>query len=1165
LIIDQGVLAEERREQLMTKLKFRAASFFRLRARVFPEPSPTGNFLQRADTARDSGQWREAAELYARAAANDPQSASALLCQRGNCLKEAGAYPEAFAAYAAAITAAPENSQERADLDLQLGHLFKITGNFSAAARAYEQSAALGAPEASAEIESFPSVTPSIVRFLSEDSALAGAEISESVFETLLSCDLAPNPSPRTLGQMGWALATCGEKELARGFFELAYLAATDEAVEADHVGIVLQSGAWPLSHLSELTLAANSRAAYRPKDVAGRLEALCRAAGAEPDAAPAAPAAPVQSVWPPEVVDVANVEARLAPLLTALDRAYQAFALIHGDAGDDALVALRELARFSRNVAARVAFPRARSRTDLRLCASRVLGDCVAKWLVGAKSRYLSHSATPRLVGAIIALRGNPLVERLEELGAPRALFQELAENLSIAMPKATPEARDQALSRLIFATGAELSVDDLGAFAQMAADRRLPLTCEAVIICQARDSAALYDDAVATAQKLKTVGLHVSALNLLERTLDQEKAPTGALIEEALLAKIVGRFDLAARLFEICAQREPSNAFLRSELAMVLPEVEPISAILKRYGGDPLFLSEARKRASYRLALGQMDKNDIGALEGDQLRISELAPEIAVEFRSVAPAEDREEIRVLEMGWLRRRSVKGSYPSLRRVDFVRARVASQEKIVLLRVRIDGRTVGVTKGEDLKEGSQRSKLHHQIFNCWLDLASIGEGLHELQLYFEEWRGGYRTVEQTVWVDPSPSGSDFAYSTASLTLPPGAGGASVDARVAELPSVIYSDKRSLFQGDLKKILIIRADQLGDTSQSIGGMLALKAAFPDSAFECLTSPGNLDLIRSTGVFDEVHAVLLTHDPVTRRRYSTLAEQQRLREILRPKKFDLAVDLSPGFETQHLLRLVDARHTAGFKPNHHSWMTFGADVQTHDPINRREMMPHSAMIDGFVASLIAMAKHQPLVLPNRNADWELLQAFRLTRGERYAVLHSGARLAIKRWPFEKYVELARLLTTELGLKTVLLADDPALLDLIDYAAFPSGALVASGAKIAFPVFDSLLSLCALFVGNDTGPKHLASLRGAPVVSVHMGQVNWSEWGQDAGGYVVARRAPCVGCGIELVEECGKGLPCLNDIQPAEVFEAARMALADRTRAQGEETVTETEMAQ
>jgi ADP-heptose:LPS heptosyltransferase len=83
--------------------------------------------------------------------------------------------------------------------------------------------------------------------------------------------------------------------------------------------------------------------------------------------------------------------------------------------------------------------------------------------------------------------------------------------------------------------------------------------------------------------------------------------------------------------------------------------------------------------------------------------------------------------------------------------------------------------------------------------------------------------------------------------------------------------------------------------------------------------------------------------------------------------------------------------------------------------------------------------------------------------------------------------------------------------------------------------------------VFVGNDSGPKHLAALRGVPVVSLHMARLNWSEWGQEMSGRIISRRVPCAGCGIGLDgEDCGKDFACLRHIRPEEVFAAVEELL-------------------
>ncbi len=78
--------------------------------------------------------------------------------------------------------------------------------------------------------------------------------------------------------------------------------------------------------------------------------------------------------------------------------------------------------------------------------------------------------------------------------------------------------------------------------------------------------------------------------------------------------------------------------------------------------------------------------------------------------------------------------------------------------------------------------------------------------------------------------------------------------------------------------------------------------------------------------------------------------------------------------------------------------------------------------------------------------------------------------------------------------------------------------------------------------MLVGNDSGPKHLAALRGTNVVTIFTARINWAEWAQEGVGSVVSRRVPCAGCAIfHHGEECGKEFACVRDILPEEVFDA------------------------
>jgi ADP-heptose:LPS heptosyltransferase len=83
--------------------------------------------------------------------------------------------------------------------------------------------------------------------------------------------------------------------------------------------------------------------------------------------------------------------------------------------------------------------------------------------------------------------------------------------------------------------------------------------------------------------------------------------------------------------------------------------------------------------------------------------------------------------------------------------------------------------------------------------------------------------------------------------------------------------------------------------------------------------------------------------------------------------------------------------------------------------------------------------------------------------------------------------------------------------------------------------------------LVVGNDSGPKHLAAARGIPTVSIQVSRLNWDEWGQDSRGFIVVKRVPCTGCGLNDILLCGRDAICVRSISTEEVLNAVRACLA------------------
>jgi ADP-heptose:LPS heptosyltransferase len=109
--------------------------------------------------------------------------------------------------------------------------------------------------------------------------------------------------------------------------------------------------------------------------------------------------------------------------------------------------------------------------------------------------------------------------------------------------------------------------------------------------------------------------------------------------------------------------------------------------------------------------------------------------------------------------------------------------------------------------------------------------------------------------------------------------------------------------------------------------------------------------------------------------------------------------------------------------------------------------------------------------------------------------YAVLHPFAATSEKTWPPERFIAVADHLERRQGLEPVFLAGPGA-----DVRPFERFRIIA-GAHLGD--VKSLLAGASLFIGNDSGPAHMAAAFGVPVVVLFgpSDPVIWAPWQVEA----------------------------------------------------------------
>jgi len=119
---------------------------------------------------------------------------------------------------------------------------------------------------------------------------------------------------------------------------------------------------------------------------------------------------------------------------------------------------------------------------------------------------------------------------------------------------------------------------------------------------------------------------------------------------------------------------------------------------------------------------------------------------------------------------------------------------------------------------------------------------------------------------------------------------------------------------------IQRILVLKADHIGDLLIADPAIVLLRQLFPDARLELVCGTWNVGLAKRLGRFDAIHGIDLFHplsgeqikEPVAEEARRNGAEQLT---ALALGPFDLAVDLRYDTDTRALLRNVDARVYAG----------------------------------------------------------------------------------------------------------------------------------------------------------------------------------------------------------------------------------------------------------
>ena len=341
--------------------------------------------------------------------------------------------------------------------------------------------------------------------------------------------------------------------------------------------------------------------------------------------------------------------------------------------------------------------------------------------------------------------------------------------------------------------------------------------------------------------------------------------------------------------------------------------------------------------------------------------------------------------------------------------------------------------------------------------------------------------------------------------------------------------------------DPGRLLVRLPNWVGDILMARPAMQALRARWPDAQLVGMVRPRHAALAERLGVFDRI---------VVSPGGSGLARVAAVRAAagtLRSLRVDTAVVLAPSFEAALSPWLAGVGRRIGHGTDHRRLLLTDPVAPRAGAHRADEYLDLARVLDAGVPPPVTRLS---LIAADRACAARLFAAMGWRADSRPLFVNPAAAKTPRTWSAERFRVLVERLAA--AGRPVVVHDRAPFRALPGWAAAHGVALVRDA---TLPELAALLERCALYVGNDSGPAHLAAAAGIPTVTIH-GSSSPARTAPRAaaGGPHVAVSAgfACSPCRERFFDECpsppsadGRP-PCLDAVAVEEVAAAVRRVL-------------------
>jgi lipopolysaccharide heptosyltransferase III len=341
----------------------------------------------------------------------------------------------------------------------------------------------------------------------------------------------------------------------------------------------------------------------------------------------------------------------------------------------------------------------------------------------------------------------------------------------------------------------------------------------------------------------------------------------------------------------------------------------------------------------------------------------------------------------------------------------------------------------------------------------------------------------------------------------------------------------------------KRIIIFRPGALGDTLVTAPLVWAIKNKFPGVTIEYISEKHtNSSVVTGSEAINLIPGIQKSYLYVPSSDWRTRLRELRLK--IMPCKEDILLYLCyqrssvlAVFRDFLFFKLLGFRQLVGFRGLLKDVVCGKAHSTNESEYQRLFRLSSSLELEQFDYDIDRFL--------NLDDEWGK-EYCRENNLDDYSVIVvcPGSKMQSKRWPAKRYADVLSELGSDKRLLFIIIGDNNDR-DISDYICRNTSANVISAVGTTLLQTSTIFSRAKLYIGNDTGPMHMAALHKVPCVAIFSStnrKGKWHPWGKNH--IILRKELPCSGC---LKETCHSELPeCLAEIDVDTVTESAKSIL-------------------